>query len=357
MTVFSNDRVSIAADITIGVTLIASMIVSLLINPIVIIYHYRKRYSEAKVLFVLLGLSDFLTLFLTPIAHVSSFLRKHPDVIRTETTWFEHITTWNTEIMVQYSAFLTSLLSLTRCISISSPFYQFNILFIKLVCVFWFLYLVLFRIITKHFEAEVYNCEFVWDPFAQLVVPNVSCEQISEQTYKWIYVANATILQRSIWILVSVFSLVYTILHLKRRFNQISRKSEVTIVILTVAYLLAFIPMIIENVLWLSNSSILKLNSYYLYYVMVSYPGQLLSVINPMIIVIRSKDLQRYLYDVITKVFKPRVNPMKESTFAVGRPLSQPRISGLFPNSNTKDADCWKAKSNIQGGSRITDEK
>ena len=73
------------------------------------------------------------------------------------------------------------------------------------------------------------------------------------------------------------------------------RRSEVTIVVLTLAYLLAFIPMIVENVIWLSNSSLLNDNSYYLYYIMVSFPGQLLSAVNPVIIIIRSRELQKFL--------------------------------------------------------------
>ena len=68
-----------------------------------------------------------------------------------------------------------------------------------------------------------------------------------------------------------------------------------TIIILTLSYILAFLPMIIENVLWLSNSPILADNSYYLYYIMVSYPGQILSAVNPVIIISRSRELQSFL--------------------------------------------------------------
>jgi hypothetical protein len=83
----------------------------------------------------------------------------------------------------------------------------------------------------------------------------------------------------------------------------------VTVIILTSAYLLAFIPMIVENVMWLCNSYMLANNSYYLYYVMVSYPGQILSSVNPLIIIFRSRELQQFLVQCVRHPFSRAKSP------------------------------------------------
>eukprot|EP00116_Pleurobrachia_bachei_P004600 sb/3464862/ len=300
MTVFTNETAGIprVVDYTIGTSLIIAMIASLSINPIVLFYHARKRPSAAKFLFVLLALSDFVTLFLTPTVTVISFFSPTPDTSREvdrSSEWYMQLLTWNNEITVQYSAFLTAVLSLTRCVSIYSPFYHIKMGTLKTCVLLWMVYLFLFRIIIKHLESGHFGYVFVWDPWAQMIVPDNSCPDIRTPSYKFIYVINATILQRGVWILVSLVSLILTLAGLNRRPGRRGRRSEVTIVVLTLAYLLAFIPMIVENVIWLSNSSLLNDNSYYLYYIMVSFPGQLLSAVNPVIIIIRSRELQKFL--------------------------------------------------------------
>lgn len=297
MTVFANTTLGIsdAGDIYIGCSLIISMSISLVINPIVILYHLKKRTSEARLLFTLLGISDFVTLFLIPLVNIVSFLEPAPDHITHHPPWYQVMFTWTSEITVQYSAFLTAVLSLTRYISIAYPFYLINIPLLRTTVVLWFIYLLGFRVVTKWVESRKFGCQFVWDPFAQLVVPHVNCPKVSEFSYKLIYIVNATVLQRVVWIVISLFSLTFTVTKLHQLKSKISKRSEITIVILTTAYLLAFIPMIIENVFWLSNSYLLADNGYYFYYIMVTYPGQILSAINPIIIIIRSRDFQRFL--------------------------------------------------------------
>ncbi|KAL5262107.1 hypothetical protein ACHWQZ_G007717 [Mnemiopsis leidyi] len=331
MTVFANSTLGISRvwDSSIGSSLILCMTTSLIINPVVIFYHSRKRASEAKLLFILLGVFDFLTLFLTPIVNVVSFMMNIPDQISgTETSWYKRLATWNTEICVQYSAFITSVLSLTRCIAIAHPFYQINMSLLVFCLTVWFLYLLGFRLIIKYLEASHYGCDFVWDPFAQLIVPHVSCPQLAIPSYKLIYVINATVLQRGVWIVISLFSLIFTISKLHRRPGQAGKRSEVTVIILTSAYLLAFIPMIVENVLWLSNSYMLAENSYYLYYIMVSYPGQVLSALNPLIIIMRSSELQRFLYQFIRHPFTRSKSPYINSISKPSGPQHQKRQSG-----------------------------
>ena len=316
MTVFTNSTLGISRvwDNAIGGSLILCMTTSLIINPVVIFYHAKKRASEVKLLFMLLGVFDFLTLFLTPIVNVISFMKDMPDEISDrEANWYKRLATWNTEICVQYSAFITSVLSLTRCIAIAHPFYQINMSILVFCLTVWFLYLLGFRLIIKYFESAHYGCDFVWDPFAQLIVPHVSCPQLSVPSYKHIYVINATVLQRGVWIVISLFSLIFTLSKLHRRPGQAAKRSEVTVIILTSAYLLAFIPMIVENVLWLSNSYMLAENSYYLYYIMVSYPGQVLSAVNPLIIIMRSRELQRFLYQFIRHPFTRTKSPYLNS--------------------------------------------
>lgn len=193
----------------------------------------------------------------------------------------------------------------------------------------------MFRVAAKVYEGHYLLCHFVWDPFAQLVIPHVVCPKLlNDPYYKWMYVVNATILQRGIWMIVSLFSLLFTLIQLGRRPGRSkSKKSEITVIILTTAYLLTFIPMIVENILWLSNSNILAGNGYYLYYIMVTYPGQLLSVINPLIIIFRSSELQKYIVRCCANPFKQRV--MRHDTSVALTPLN--RLYGITYPGGLKD--------------------
>ena len=306
------------------------MVTSLVVNPVVIFYHTKKRASEAKLLFILLGVFDFTTLFLTPIVNVESFLSGSPDEISgAGARWYKQVATWNNEICVQYSAFITSVLSLTRCISIAHPFYQINVTLLVIFLVVWFVYLLGFRIVMKYLESSHYGCDFVWDPFAQLIVPHVECSQLATSSYKMIYVINATVLQRGVWIIISLFSLIFTLTKLHRRPNKSAKRSEITVIILTAAYLFAFIPMIVENVLWLSNMYMLADNGYYLYYVMVTYPGQLLSAVNPLIIIMRSRELQGFLVKCIRHPFSRSRSPYLNTISAV-----QHKVNSESPKVN-----------------------
>ena len=308
MTVFANATLGTSniLDICIGSSLILAMTTSLIMNPLVIFYHFKKRSSEARLLLTLLGVSDFLTLFLIPLINIESFLSPAPDTISDDNIWYKLLSTWSTEITIQYSAFLTAVLSLTRYISIAYPFYLINMPALRVAVILWFLYLLGFRIISKVIESLKYGCDSVWDPFAQLIVPHIKCPKVSDPSYKLMYVVNATVLQRGIWIIISLFSLTFTVTKLHRRQTKSARRGEVTVVILTTAYLLAFVPMVIENVFWISNSHALSDNGYYLFYVMVTYPGQILSAINPIIIITRSSDFQRFIKDNIFSMFAAR---------------------------------------------------
>ena len=112
-------------DITFSLLLTLSFLSSLLLNPLVFLYHHQQH-SITALLFQLLSLSDFLTNIYHPLLITYNLLKPGLDPVHRPATLPEQLLTAMLWTLTNVSGIITTLLSITRYISIKFVFYKLN---------------------------------------------------------------------------------------------------------------------------------------------------------------------------------------------------------------------------------------
>ena len=105
-----------------GLLLPLTFIISLLLNPLIFLYNFRKRPSVASLLFQSLTISDFITCLYQPILLLRALWEPGVPAIEGKPTAIQIISTVVMTTVIFGSGMLTHLLSITRYIKIRHPF-------------------------------------------------------------------------------------------------------------------------------------------------------------------------------------------------------------------------------------------
>ena len=286
---------SLLLDYTIGTCLILIFLVSTTLNPLSFLYHIQRDSKLSSRLHALLALLDFIVNIYSPLFQAHNFLKKTEDEpgrtgIHIEALFDQGISypsSWLSQIVINVLIFI-------RLYTIKFPFGRIKHKYIWTFLSYTVLHLFVFEVVIVAFSDNF------WDPQYQVVMTCNTSENGRPIQY-FVYVFLVVVPIATIYILGGISS-IYTVFLLTRdtgpsETREQKRKSVRIILTLSIINWSVPIAIVYTSFYWpggdSNNAEILAA------YLMVNGIRLILSALDPIIILVLSKDLRNYGKNVI----------------------------------------------------------
>ena len=294
---------ALTLDYTIGTCLILIFLVSTTLNPLSFLYHIQRDSKLSSRLYALLALLDFIVNIFIPLFQAHNFLKKTEDS-STEVELQARIVQGLANVSSWLSQIVINVIIFVRFFTIKFPFERPRQKFVWILVACVTIHLIAMETITSTF----YN---YWFSIVQLVT--VQPDKINkslELAYTILVVAPTT----GIYILGGISS-IYTVFLLTRdtgpsETREQKRKSVRIILTLSVINLSVLTGMIYITSNWPGEDS--KTADFVVGYFLVNGMAASVSVLDPITILILSKDFRYYIRNLM-KGFLQRLRSLTDA--------------------------------------------
>ena len=286
---------SLTLDYTIGTCLILIFLVSTTLNPLSFLYHIQRDSKLSSRLYALLALLDFIVNIYSPLFQAHNFFKETEDLSRKAgiqpklVQGITHPSAWLSQIVINVIIFV-------RLSTIKFPFDR-----VKQKFVWTFLSLEMLHMFGLEFMTIVYYNH--WHSEVQLItVPPGESHKVVEDVYTALIVVPIAV----IYILGGVSS-IYTVFLLTRdtgpsETREQKRKSVRIILTLSIVNWSVPIAIVYTGTSWpRQGSSTVKFVGAY---VVVHLIKKIVSTLDPIIILVLSKEMRDYSWEGITGCYQ-----------------------------------------------------
>ena len=287
---------SLTLDNTIGTCLILIFLVSTTLNPLSFLYHIQRDSKLSSRLYALLALLDFIVNIYSPLFQAHNFFKETRDIGGKEKIYAKAAVqgvsltaAWSSQIVINVIIFI-------RLYTIKYPFGRVNRKLVW-VCLFYVvLHLVVIETVKIPYSKN-------WIPELQLIdAPRdkIWRENPIDQVYSILVIMPITV----IYILGGISS-IYTVFLLTRdtgpsETREQKRKSVRIILTLSIINWSVPIAMTYANFTWPKEDS--SLTNFVTTYVIANGIKSVVSILDPIIILLLSKEMRVYAKDSFVKI-------------------------------------------------------
>ena len=298
---------SLSLDYTIGTCLILIFLVSTTLNPLSFLYHIQRDSKLSSRLYALLAIFDFLVNVYSLPFQAHNFLKEAVDTdeeVKMQARVAQgssHVAAWSSQVVINVILFV-------RLYTIKFPFSRVNQKIVWICLVYTFLH------VTVVESVKIVK-GYYWDPELQLL--NTPREEALHNTMDMIFIISV-ILPLSVIYILGGISAIYTAFLLSRDTGPSEtreQKRKSVRVVLTLSVFNWSVPIAIIYTLfhWPNDSSTAA--ELVRTFAVVNGMSKIVSLMDPVIILVLSKDLRVYAKDCISKCFQ-NIRSSVRATFA-----------------------------------------